>query len=258
MQHSSRAAPGGSITYSVWVWSTRPATQVTARAFTTANAMSAPVFTLCPAGHGASCSLGTLPANQAFEMLITAQVRTSAVVGHQVTLSVTVRGAGQSPANASVTTVLGPPRTRTSPGGSPTPITTLPPGSFPTYPTTTVSPGSLSSLFPVVTPSPSQSGGSPERHSKRRLAGVTSSALPLDPRLIGGQLAALAVLAAAITMVVARLSLRTPQPAGAGSAPSAGTTSVSSSLDNATMSSSADAAPQGEGAATKVIDQPAT
>jgi len=39
--------------------------------------------------------------------------------------------------------------------------------------------------------------------------------LPLDPRLIGGQLAGLAVLAAAITMVVARLSLRTPQLASA-------------------------------------------
>jgi hypothetical protein len=42
--------------------------------------------------------------------------------------------------------------------------------------------------------------------------------VPLDPRLIGGQLAGLAVLAAAITMVVARLSLRTPQSAGAGQA----------------------------------------
>jgi hypothetical protein len=40
--------------------------------------------------------------------------------------------------------------------------------------------------------------------------------VPLDPRLIGGQLAGLAVLAAAITMVVARLSLRTPQSADAG------------------------------------------
>jgi hypothetical protein len=40
--------------------------------------------------------------------------------------------------------------------------------------------------------------------------------LPLDPRLIGGQLAGLAVLAAAITMAVARLSLRTPQAANAG------------------------------------------
>jgi hypothetical protein len=41
----------------------------------------------------------------------------------------------------------------------------------------------------------------------------TASSLPLDPRLIGGQLAGLAVLAAAVTMVMARLSLRTPQRA---------------------------------------------
>jgi len=50
--------------------------------------------------------------------------------------------------------------------------------------------------------------------------GITqaSSTLPLDPRLIGGQLAGLAILAAAITMVVARLSLRTPQTANPGAA----------------------------------------
>jgi len=36
--------------------------------------------------------------------------------------------------------------------------------------------------------------------------------VPLDARLIGGQLAGLAVLAAAVTIAIARLSLRTPKP----------------------------------------------
>jgi hypothetical protein len=39
-----------------------------------------------------------------------------------------------------------------------------------------------------------------------------SASFPLDDRLIGGQLAGLAVLAAAVTIAVARLSLRRPSP----------------------------------------------
>jgi hypothetical protein len=96
----------------------------------------------------------------------------------------------------------------------------LPPTTLIPIPGATITPDGLNGLFPTVTPQPSPSGKS--THQARRLAGITqtSSALPLDPRLIGGQLAGLAVLAAAITMVVARLSLRTPQASGAtGSSP---------------------------------------
>ena len=39
-----------------------------------------------------------------------------------------------------------------------------------------------------------------------------SASFPLDKRLIGGQLIGLAVLAAAVTIAVARLSLRRPRP----------------------------------------------
>jgi hypothetical protein len=39
-----------------------------------------------------------------------------------------------------------------------------------------------------------------------------SATVPLDDRLIGGQLAGLAVLAGAVAMAIARLSLRTPKP----------------------------------------------
>jgi hypothetical protein len=41
-----------------------------------------------------------------------------------------------------------------------------------------------------------------------------SATLRLDTRLIGGQLAGLAVLAAAIAIAIARLSLRRPRPHG--------------------------------------------
>jgi len=187
------------------------------------NLMRTPQFTLCPAAHGTSCSIGTLPANQALEMLITDHVRTVAPIGRAVTLTVMVSGARLSPAVATITMVLGQP--------IPSPTGTLPTSLFPTFPNTTVSPGSLSNLFPVVTPSSGSSTppGQASHHPARRLAGLTSSAVPLDPRQIGGQLAGLAVLAAAITMVVARLSLRTAQPAAGPTAAAGQPTAASGS-----------------------------
>jgi hypothetical protein len=175
--------------------------------------MRSPHFTLCPAAHGTTCSIGALPANQAFELIVTDQVRAKASAGTPITLAVTVSGASLSPAEAAVTTVLGhgsqtPPSTPPS-----TPLPTLPPSTLAPIPGATITPAGLSGLFPTVTP---QASPSSKASHARKLAGITqtSSALPLDPRLIGGQLAGLAVLAAAITMVVARLSLRT-QTSGA-------------------------------------------
>jgi hypothetical protein len=45
-----------------------------------------------------------------------------------------------------------------------------------------------------------------------------SATLPLNTRLIGGQLAGLAVLATAIAIAIARLSLRAPRPREGGDA----------------------------------------
>jgi hypothetical protein len=144
--------------------------------------------------------------------MITDGVRTTAVAGEPMTLTVSVGGSSLSPAVAAITTVVG-----QTPIFSPVP--TLPPPNLAPIPGATISPAGLSGLFPVVTPQTSPPASS-QRKDTHRLAGITqaSSALPLDPRLIGGQLAGLAILAAAITMVVARLSLRTPQTANAGPA----------------------------------------
>jgi hypothetical protein len=146
--------------------------------------------------------------------MVTDQVRPTATIGHPMTLAVTVAGASLSPAEAAVSTVVGQPG-QGGPNPTTSPVPTLPPPAFVPIAGSTVTPEGLTGLFPTVTPRPSPTG---KAARARRLAGVTqdSSALPLDPRLIGGQLAGLAVLAAAITMVVARLSLRTPQTAGAG------------------------------------------
>jgi hypothetical protein len=76
--------------------------------------------------------------------------------------------------------------------------------------------GNLGSAFPQVSPSPSASGATATAghgHSTKTID--LSAGLPLDVRLIGGQVIGLAVLAAAVTIAVARLSLRKqPQPPG--------------------------------------------
>jgi len=186
--------------------------------------MRTPRFTLCPAAHRTTCSIGRLPANQAFELMIRDRVRTTATAGEPMTLTVTIRGSSLSPAVAAITTLVG-----QRPVSSPPP--TLPPTTLAPIPGATISPAGLSGLFPVVTPQTSPPATPQNKHT-HKLAGITqaSSALPLDPRLIGGQLAGLAVLAAAITMVVARLSLRTPQTANPG--PAATTAKTDSAKEN--------------------------
>jgi hypothetical protein len=65
-------------------------------------------------------------------------------------------------------------------------------------------------LFPTVTPSPASaaaSGNAAAHHAKAR-ATSAGSTLPLNTRLIGGQLAGLVILAAAIAIAVTRLSFR--------------------------------------------------
>jgi len=42
-------------------------------------------------------------------------------------------------------------------------------------------------------------------------AATAADTVPLDPRLLGGQLAGLAVLAGAVTIAIARVSLRKPK-----------------------------------------------
>jgi len=221
--HSSDTSPGGKVSYAIWVWSTVTARHVTASITSSPHATRVPRFTLCPVSHRRTCLIGTLRANQAFELKVADRIRSTATAGRAITLAVTVAARSLSPAEAAVTIVVGQP----GQGGSTPPSTppALPPPTFAPVLGTTITPAGLTGLFPTVTPRPSPS---PSRAANAsRLAGVTqtSSALPLDPRLIGGQLAGLAVLAAAITMVVARLSLRTPQATGAGGPAKGGGTS---------------------------------
>jgi hypothetical protein len=218
MPHESQAVPGGIVRYAVWVWSTVPARRVTATASMSGRALRSPRFSLCPSAHKTVCSIGSLPANQAFELIVRSRVGVTALVGEQFTLTMSVQGTALSPAEAAVTALVG------QPSPSPTPTSSIPafpPVTFPSLVGSTVSPTDLSGLFPVVTPSATPSPGGKTRSGSGVRITPTASTLPLDPRLIGGQLAGLAVLAAAITMVMARLSLRTPQSATGSAASSA-------------------------------------
>jgi len=88
-----------------------------------------------------------------------------------------------------------------------------------TVPGVGTSPQNPASLFPTVSPAASatpnsSAAGQAGRRQHRITALAASATLPLDPRLIGGQLAGLAVLAGAIAIAIARLSLRSPRPQG--------------------------------------------
>jgi hypothetical protein len=89
-----------------------------------------------------------------------------------------------------------------------------------TLPGIGTSPQNPASLFPTVSPAATSKPNSAGQAGQagRRPHGINaltaSATLPLDPRLIGGQLAGLAVLAGAIAIAIARLSLRSPRPQG--------------------------------------------
>jgi hypothetical protein len=98
--------------------------------------------------------------------------------------------------------------------GSTLPGTTLPGTSLSTLPGGAfTSPTDPSGLFPTVSPTTSTSdpSGQAAKDPSHPDATTASGTLPLDSRLIGGQLIGLIVLAGAITIAIARLSLRTPK-----------------------------------------------
>jgi hypothetical protein len=80
----------------------------------------------------------------------------------------------------------------------------LPSARLPLLPAPVTNPGLA---FPKVSPGPDSSTSA----SVIRVSDVSAS-FPLDTRLVGGQLIGLAVLAAAVTIAVARLSLRRQRP----------------------------------------------
>jgi hypothetical protein len=200
--------PGHKASYAVWVWSTGGTSNRVSVVISVGRAkyVKSPKYTICPAATGDACKLGSLPVGQADELQAVVKVGRRAALGEQVELMAHVVGRSDRGFRASATTiVLAPvtPSTSISPS-------TIPPVTLPAIPGT--SPANPSGLFPTVSPStgtPDPVHSSTARHA--RLA-TAANATPLDSRFIGGQLAGLALLAGAITIAIARLSLRPAKP----------------------------------------------
>jgi hypothetical protein len=216
---SSEVKAGRTATFAVWVWTSKAASRGVTVTLSVASAeyLGTPAFSVCPLADGKTCKLGNLPTGQADELEAGVPVKAKAAVGEQVDLTAKATGKGAKSFNASATDVVvaSPPASTSTPQPSAPP--TLPPSTVPPISGTGSSPGSPSNLFPTVTPTPSSgpsSLGLPSVKPKRTDVRVTDAAdtVPLDPRLIGGQLAGLAVLAGGIAIALARLSLRTPKP----------------------------------------------
>jgi hypothetical protein len=219
---SAKVAPGHTAGFVVWVWSAGGASDavtVTAKVATAKN-IGAPKFTVCPSAKGAICTLGTLPAGQADELQAVSAVEPKATSTEHVTLTATA--AGKNALSDGATGSLAVSVTSSSPpasGGGGLPVA-IPPVSLQPLPGLPEAPGTVGNpagLFPTVAPIPSS--GSPtigfppaRKPAARSRAETASSIVPLDPRLIGGQLAGLAVLAGAVAIAIARLSLRRPRP----------------------------------------------
>ena len=219
---SAKVQAGHTAGFVVWVWSSRGASSsvtVTAKVAAVKN-IGAPRFTVCPRASGASCTLGTLPANQSDELQAVSAVEPAATSAEHVKLTATATGksvlSGSATGSLAVTAesptgTAGPP----AGGGGAGPPEAFPPlAPIPGTPSI----GNPAGLFPTVAPDPGGSSPTIGFPPARKQAGRSSSAetassiVPLDPRLIGGQLAGLAVLAGAIAIAIVRLSLRRPRP----------------------------------------------
>jgi hypothetical protein len=210
--------PGGTASYVIWVWTTSKKAKDVKVSLSARHVshVAAPRFTVCPKADGAVCTVGTLPLKQADELKVGVKVHGSASAGGRITLTAKARaaaGATGSRDKATITIAAAPSPTITLP---PLPAATIPAGALPAPPGAATSPTDPSGLFPTVSPSPdSGSGrGTPGGKSPKHLRITTTSAtVPLDSRLLGGQIAGLAVLAGAVAVAIARLSLRKHRPA---------------------------------------------
>jgi hypothetical protein len=223
---SSRAQirRGHTVTYTVWVWSTHGSSKnvTVSAAIQQTHGTGAPQFSVCPDASGTTCALGNLPQGQADELHVRVAVRKDAVIGHHVTLiaKAKAKDAVSFTASGSVSIIRRQPAPTPSTSPLP-PLSTIPAPALPDPFSTGKDP---SGLFPTVSPQPKTASAAPSaaaghRNSRRIRAVSVSATLPLNMRLIGGQLAGLVVLAAAITIAITRLSLR-PQRPEDGSGPS--------------------------------------
>lgn len=223
LKRSTFVRPGGVARYAIWVWITAGKNATAQISLSARPRRLSPVFTVCqPPGH-ASCKVAGLTAGQAVQLQAKIAVPKNAD-GHRVILTASGTSPNAtSPASASITTAI---KAKPRPSPTPTPTSTLggnlPPGTLPpgllpsgSIPGLPNPSGNAGSAFPQLSPFPSPSPAANHHPGKIRVADV-SAGFPLDVRLIGGQLVGMAILAAAVTIAVTRLSLRRQRPRQGG------------------------------------------
>jgi hypothetical protein len=204
---------GHDATFVIWVWSTKATSRaVSVRATTGGRHVGTPTFTICPDPGSATCAVGTLPVGQAAELQASVPVEAAATAGDRARISADATATGALSFKGTASDLVVAPATTI-----PSSPVTLPPGTtLPAISGTGVSPTDPSGLFPTVQASPAPSTSSPGLPSAKPRADLhaadAAATVPVDDRLIGGQLAGLAVLAGAVTIAIARLSLRPAKP----------------------------------------------
>jgi hypothetical protein len=216
----SAVDPHTKVRYAIWVWLTSGSGNVKVTLSAKPKSVS-PAFSVCATSGTTKCT-ASLSAGQQVELQAKIAAPNRPAKRFVLTATATSSHASNS-ATASATVDIKP--KNPSPTSSPTPNAgdggTLPPAaglpSGTSIPGLGIQPtGDLGSAFPQVSPSPSApASASASQHAHQAQAIDLSAGLPLDVRLIGGQVIGLAVLAAAVTIAVARLSLRR-QPAKHG------------------------------------------
>jgi hypothetical protein len=221
---SNTVQPGTTVHYAIWVWLSSGTG--TAKVSVAASPSSVkPSFTVCQPTGKTTCKVSGLTVGAPAE----AQVKLRAakdLAGRDIKLNVTATSdQATNTATASDKIEVASKKKHSSPTPTPTPTNagtgdgyTPPAGDGGAYPgVSNPNPtGNLGSEFPQVSPSPNAAPSAPG-HKDQHQVSVTdlSAGLPLDVRLIGGQVVGLAILAAAVTIAIARLSLR-KQPARHG------------------------------------------
>jgi len=225
--------PGGTARYAIWVWLTAGQGNSAKIQLSAKPRGLSPHFTVCQPRGRSTCAVGGLDAGQKTELRAAIAVPKHAA-GTRIVLTVT----GRSPEAAHVATTKfsmwvrahkaahssghGRSHAPTTPGVPGVGIT-LPnglslaqlsqgvgvsSGSLPALPTPVSNAGSA---FPEVSPSPGPSTAVLPPPRAIPAADVAATG-PLELRLIGGQLAGLAILAAAVMILLARLAVRRRRP----------------------------------------------
>jgi hypothetical protein len=211
--------------YAIWVWLTSGTGGSAKIKLAASPSRVRPTFSVCVPTGGSTCSVAGLNAGQHAQ--VQAELRApDSLARRDIRLTVTATShQARNSATASATIEVDPKPRHTSATPTPTPSYSYGPyGGFTgpggTYPGGTNPAGNLGSAFPQVSPSPNISPTSRHQQDQARVTDA-SAAFPLDVRLIGGQVIGLAILATAVTIAVARLSLRRQPPRhsddGAGS-----------------------------------------